>query len=99
MDITVNGKKVVLRDRYPMREFQHVRSMIANIPLDAPWEQRAKMLSHFVVSWEFEGKPSDPNAWGDLDEWAELIPLENLILSEIVQRGLSQAKNLPNPST
>lgn len=95
---TINGKQVVLREHYPMSEYHALRQGFAKLTLEMPWEQRAAVLAGFVESWEFEGDPKDVQAWGKLDVWIEIIPIEELIGQFIESRG-SAAKNSGMRST
>lgn len=95
MEITVNGKAVVLRDRMPAAEFHHLRKEMirqATAGEEVPWDERAKLLKEFVVSWEFDGDPKEVESWGQLDLFSEFIPLERAIGESIAER-ITNAKN------
>jgi len=99
MEITVNGKKVVLRERYPVREFEKLYKLFAEITPQSGWEQRAKINSQFVESWELDGDPSDPESWGDLDMFTESLAIEKAILEKVLEPRYEIAKNLAAGST
>lgn len=99
MEITLTtGKKVVLRERYPTREFDDLRKKLANMNADIPWLKRAILLRRFVEAWDFEGDPQKPEAWGDLDLFTEFTAIE-LAVAELLDTMVSTAKNLVSKST
>ena len=98
MEVTINGKRVVLRERFPTREYDQLRQQFMAIDADTPWDKRANTLRAFVESWEFDGDPDDVEAWGDLDLFLETIPLE-LAISERVLARYNAAKNSESGST
>ena len=99
MEITLTtGKTVVLRERYPTREFDDLRKQLAGLGADIPWLKRAILLRRFVESWEFEGDPQEPEAWGDLDLFAEFTAIE-LAVAKLIERMVDTAKNLASKST
>ncbi len=90
MEITVNGKKVTLRDKFPVREFDGVFEKFGNLT-GRPWGEQAEIFRKFVTAWEFDGDPSDIESWGNLDQF-ELLPLQQGIAEYITSR-LGAAKN------
>ena len=99
MEITLTtGKKVVLRERYPTREFDDLRKKLANLSADIPWLKRAILLKRFVESWEFEGDPQEPETWGDLDLFSEFTAIE-LAVADLIQKMVETAKNSGSKST
>ena len=99
MKVTVNGKKVVLRERFPVREFDGLRKKFQQLTPDMPWKQRASIMMEFVESWEFDGDPKDDESWGDLDLFSESLPLETAIADKILAPKYETAKNLESGST
>ena len=99
MEIVVNGKKVVLREKYPVRDFEHLRREFAKITVDSGWQERAAVNRSFVESWEFDGDPADPESWGDLDMFTESLAIEKAIVDKILTPRFEMAKNLEKGST
>jgi len=99
LEITLTtGKKVVLRDRYPTREFDDLRKKLGSMGADVPWPKRAALLRRFVEAWDFEGDPQEPEAWGDLDLFTEFTAIE-LAVAELIQKQVETAKNWGRGST
>lgn len=102
MEIVVNGKKVVLRERYPTREYDDLRQQFSLLKDDStPWHKRAKLLCKFIESWEFGDDPSDLEIWGDFDMFSETLAIENAIGDLIQTRTVwtKAAKNSESKST
>jgi hypothetical protein len=95
-EITVNGKKVVIREHFPAREFWGLADEWRRITDETPYEDLARAVSRIVVSWEFEGDPSAPDSWGNLDTWLEFQPLI-IHIGGIVRDRIAQAKNAVGP--
>lgn len=81
MDITINGKRVTLRDKIPARigwekvvgkaeQYQRKFSEI-------PFEDLAALMTVAVESWEFAGDPADLHSYEALDLVSEFMPLAN----------------------
>lgn len=98
MEVTINEKRVVLRERFPTRDFDHLRQEFLKMDMDMPWDKRAKILRSFVESWEFEGDPQDVDAWGGLDLFTESLALE-VAISEKILAKYQAAKNSESGST
>jgi hypothetical protein len=86
VEITVNGKKVVLRDKVEARYFDAVmqlvdavtdttRKKLSFMPIPLTFEELVALGRIAVLSWEFEGDPKDAESWASLDLPEELIPL------------------------
>jgi hypothetical protein len=91
-EITVNGKKVTIREHFPARDFWGMADVWANLNDKTPYDEWARAVSRTVTSWEFEGDPADIEAWGNLDTWLEFQPLI-ITVGKIVTDRLTQAKN------
>jgi len=102
MEIVVNGKKVVLRESFPTREYSSMRHELTQLNEQMPWQKRARLLSKFIESWEFEGDPNDVEAWGDLDLLSETLAIESAIADFMTRRTAwmkEAAKNSGSGST
>ena len=98
MDITINGKRVTLRDRIPARmgwegiivkvEQIQKEGDIKNIPFD----DEASLLTIAVESWELDGDPAKVESYGSLDLVREFVPLANEVV-EWLKVTFSTPKN------
>ncbi|HUT15399.1 MAG TPA: hypothetical protein VMY98_04050 [Anaerolineae bacterium] len=97
MKVEIAGKEVVLRERFPVREWDHLRKLFGQIKdPDIPWEERVDILRAFIESWDFDGDPQDVESWGDLDLFTDLLPLEMAITEKVLMpryRLSEDAKN------
>ncbi len=98
VDITVNGKRVALRERFPVEEYDDLRGKLQKIDASSNWKIRWDFLHRFIESWEFPGDPHDQAAWGQLDMFSEFAGIENAVVGFMAERG-KYAKNSVRPST
>lgn len=81
MDITINGKRVTLRDKIPARLGWEIVVNKADT-LKKAWSEiefddLATLLTVAVESWEFDGNPADIKSYDNLDLLAEFVPLSS----------------------
>ena len=62
-EITVNGKRVTIREHFPAREFWNLPQQWAAFDGE-DFDEWARIMGKFITSWEFDGEPTDPVAWG-----------------------------------
>lgn len=93
VDITVNSKRVSLREHYPVEEYDDIRQLFAKLTNLSPWKERATLLHRFVESWEFEGDPHDVACWSKLDMFSEFAAIENAVAEFMAERA-RYSKNL-----
>lgn len=75
-EITVSGRRVTLRERFPAKDFWDIPSMIAEVAGEGiDYQRHIPLLMRIIESWEFEGDPADAEAYGELDILRELRPL------------------------
>ena len=100
MQIEINGKKVVLRDRLPAQECWPVLASLRRglAGQEPSFDEEAQVLAFVVEEWEFEGDPHDPTSYATLDLLSEFLPLDNAIGRYLAQK-LGVAKNSPEPPT
>ena len=69
MELTVAGKRVVLRERISAREGWALRGLAARAMQGErlSFEEECQALAYVVESWEFDGDPTDPAAYEALD--------------------------------
>ena len=96
MELTINGKRVVLRDRLPARLGWDVIVTKAGV-LQKAWNEidfddLAALLSVAVESWEFDGDPSAAGSYASLDLLTEFVPLVSR-LGEWLNSRFGASKN------
>lgn len=84
-ELTVNGKQVVLRDRLPAKHSWKILELLRK-GSEASFDEEALLLSITVLSWEFEGDPSAPESYVDLDLFSEFLPLARTASRYLVER-------------
>jgi hypothetical protein len=77
MDVTINGKQVILHERLSAGEnWDLVKGFSAGRAFsEMTFEESTTMLKRFVASWEFDGDPADVEAYRGLDLFREYMPL------------------------
>ena len=96
----INGKQITFRARLPARDNWDLPELIRAMGQQGEsvdMRQAVPVLARVVASWEFDGDPHDPNAYGDLDLFRELIPLVNALathLQEILGTGESGSASI-----
>ena len=90
-ELQINGRKIVLRETFPAGEFYDLpKKWAEEDELDfAEW---AKLMGRFIVSWEYEGSPQDPQAWERLDAFRDIARLR-LEINRFIIGMISDAKN------
>ena len=96
-EIVVNGKTVVLRDSFPVKEFHDLPLLWAEAG-ELPFEERVRVYSRFIISWEFTGKPDSVSSWEELDAFREMTPLLREIDTFIVGM-IANSKNSASGSS
>ncbi|HUW11735.1 MAG TPA: hypothetical protein VM537_18535 [Anaerolineae bacterium] len=87
--LVVNGKQVVLRDNLPARDSWGILEILRTGSEDEgpSFDDEARLLSIVVLSWEFEGDPSDAESYAGLDLFSEFLPLRDAV-GRHLNRGL-----------
>ena len=80
-ELEINGKKVILRDKLPAKDSWAILEFMRKGSEDEEpsFEEEAHLLSVTVLSWEFEGDPSNSESYADLDLFREFLPLRNAV--------------------
>ncbi len=92
MEITIAGKKVVLRDAILMQDGYDVLGLLMKSDM-ADLRTQVPLAIRTIESWEFEGDPSKPESYDRLDVLRVIIPLFRDIvrhLNEVVT-GVEEA--------
>jgi hypothetical protein len=76
----INERMVLFKERFPAKEnwdLPQALSAVATQAQDGNIDLKAAVpvLQRVIGSWEFDGLPSDAEAYGELDIFRELIPL------------------------
>lgn len=66
----VDGKRVKLRDRIPLKTSGHLPKLFSAI--DEDWHNIARLGMLMVEEWDFEGRPDLMSSWDELDAFTTL---------------------------
>jgi len=93
MQITLNGKTVTYRDKFPAKQswplmqlFDGFKGGLAGIS----FEMAAGLLAAAVDTWEYEGDPHDLASYENLDLFGEMIPMLEPVTTIITRRAEPQ---------
>lgn len=87
-EFVINGRRVTLKERLPLRVAPKLPQLLEEAGRDLRAVSRIGVL--LVEEWDFEGVPSDPRAWEELDITTEILPLA-VRLGEYINRRLEYA--------
>lgn len=82
----INGKKVVLQERLPLRDYNNIFALTGKIDGEN-LRTFLPICLKMVSSWEFPGDPKDEAAWDELDIFTELLPIANFVQASITERA------------
>jgi hypothetical protein len=84
-EITIAGKKVTVRERFPAKRFHALwKAISSNAGMgELPYEEQVAPYVGTVVAWEFPGDPEKPESWAELDTFTETLPLIRAINQHI----------------
>lgn len=100
----INGKQVILVSTFESSKWWPLMPKLAELGTGKNWLEVldwatvCALVDAAVKSWEFDGEPSDPNAVGKLDVFAELTPLVTEI-ALLIKQHQDVAKNPVERST
>ena len=96
MEITVAGKKVVLRERIILGEGYDIIGLFSSIDSN-DLRTSIPIMTKMIESWEFDGEPSDRASYDNLDVLAEFIPMSRRINARInaMMSGLEEDEEEP----
>ncbi len=93
MELTVNGTRVVLRDKLSAKAnwdlLQKAQTFSGGT---ATFEDMVEIVRRYVKEWDFPGDPADPASYEDLDLFKELLPIVNAAIGA-QEQGPQSAKN------
>lgn len=93
---TINGQRVTLKARVAGKDAKGLPEMVHNIGdvLNEP-TKLAPLGAALIESWEFDGNPADPAAYGELDIFDEVFPLAEVLVQYFNARmaRMAAAKN------
>lgn len=95
MEIEVNGKKVVLRDKVcASRGAYDLMLKIREVKTieDASFEDQVALMRLLIESWELDGDPAKTETYEKIDLFAEFFPLIGICL-EHLNKIASPSKN------
>lgn len=79
-EFVIAGKRVKFRDKLPVKDNWDLMQKLAGLdlgekPTKMDWKAHLPIMCRVIEEWEFEGDPSDPEAYGNLDLFREFLPL------------------------
>lgn len=80
----INGKRVTFRSRIPLSKAPTLPKMLEAIGNDLRAVARVGVI--VVESWEFDGAPTDPRSYDDLDITTEVLPLAKEMGDYLIRR-------------
>ena len=83
-------RKVTLKRRIPLSLAPRLPGMMAKYGETGDVNDLVRVLVLVVESWEFDGQPSDPRAYAQLDIFSEILPM-GAKAAEYVGRKLEYA--------
>ena len=89
-EIQVAGKKVVLRERFPLRTHGDVVGLLRDVNLSR-METVLPLAIKTIESWEFEGDPAKEGSYQEMDAVSELWPLFRGVQEHILGKSLGQS--------
>lgn len=74
--VKVSGKKVTFKDKYPVAESKKLSKALASA-MDGDADKVINLLTYVISDWDFEGDPSDPDAYKteDMDYLRHVWPM------------------------
>lgn len=72
----INGKRVAFKSKLPLRDSRDLPALIDAIKPDN-YDSQIGLLMKIVDSWEFTGRPDEPQSYEDMDVLSELTPMVN----------------------
>ena len=88
LEFVVSGKKVRLKEKLSLKTAPRLPAMLEEAAKDLRAVARIGVL--LVEEWDFDGPPSDPRSWEELDITTEILPLA-VRIGEYVNRRLDYA--------
>lgn len=97
-EITVNGKRVVLRDSFPLTTHGNIIKLVRDATIE-DLRTVIPVVAATVVEWEFAGDPADPAAYEQMDALAEVWPLFKAVDRHIADSLYGGPKNSAGASS
>lgn len=91
-EYTVNGKRVTFKARLPLRESRDMPKLLRASEAD-DYDSQVRILTKLIESWEFDGNPSDPESYEDLDVFSDLVPITRAAVEYIETKLGTDVKN------
>lgn len=86
---TINGKEIVFREHFPAKDFWDLPAKIVQLHRMRSGREEfdlklaVPLLARLIVSWEYEGDPTDEVVYGELDVIRDLLPLVQLATDQL----------------
>lgn len=91
-EIVVAGKRVVLRQRFPLKENADLLKLWFEASA-ADMNTVVPLCQRHIESWEFDGDPQDLATWEEMDVISEVRPIWNAVARAMESRVVSAPKN------
>lgn len=72
--VKVGGKSVTFKEKYPVSESKKLGKALTSA-MDGDPDKVINLLSLVVTDWDFEGDPSDPASYADMDYMRHVWPM------------------------
>lgn len=97
----INGKEVVFHTRFPAKDNWDLPGELQKLGTQAQggvvdMQSAVPLLTRVVKSWEFDGDPTDADAYGNLDIFREFVPLVTAVAQYVAgMTGVGEAGSGP----
>lgn len=97
-ELTIVGKKVVLKDSFTMEYFSDIFKLLTDAN-QMDLRSQVPLATRVIESWEFDGDPSDSASYEKLDVLKVVIPLFRKIMRHVnelmsgTEEGEDESKN------
>ena len=82
MEFNVAGKKVVLREHITLGDGYDIIGLFTSIDAN-DLRTSIPIRDKIIESWVFEGEPSDPTSYDQMDVLTEVIPMSRRVNAKI----------------
>lgn len=83
--VTVAGKAVHLKGHLPLKVGHRLPAMLQACG-DGDLNTVVKVLALVIESWDFDGDPSSPVTYEEMDVYTEIIPLAQQVVQRLTER-------------
>lgn len=77
---TIDGQTVTVKAELPLKSSQRLPGLISAFAESKNGDDIVRFLAHVVESWGYDGAPSNPSAYQDLDLYEEILPMGEKVI-------------------